>query len=83
MKLLEILPDKKEEYYSLSISILKFKKFSLLQTWVDYTDDDQSSPYFQFSMGYGRLVSMLIALGKVSFSFDLLGRNWSTVAIEE
>lgn len=83
MKLIEILPNKKEKYYSLAISVLKFEKFSFLQTWADYTKDDQSSPYFQFSMGYGRLVSVLIALGRASFSFDLFGRNWSRVTIEE
>lgn len=83
MKLLEIKDDEKEGYYELSASVLKFKKYSFLQVWVDYTDNDPSSPYFQLSMGYGRLLSILIVLWKFSWSFDLCGRNWSRITDEE
>ena len=83
MKLLEIKDDEKEGYYELSASVLKFKKYSFLQVWVDYTENDPSYPYLQLSMGYGRLLSILIVLWKVSLSWDLCGRNWSRVVTEE
>lgn len=83
MKLLEIKDNEKEGYYELSASVLKFRKFSFIQVFVDYTDNDSSGLYFQLSLGYGRLLSILIVLWKFSWSFDLCGRNWSRVTDEE
>ena len=37
--------------------------------WIDW-------PYFQLSMGYGRLLSVLLSVGKLGFTFDIAGRNW-------
>jgi hypothetical protein len=64
----------KEYYFSLFIG----KRYSLLQLAFDYGEYGKwiEWPYFQMSMGYGRLLSVLFSIGRVGFTFDIAGRNW-------
>jgi hypothetical protein len=52
---------------------------ALLQVAFDIGEYDNwiEWPYLQISMGYGRLFSFLFSLGKLGFTFDIAGRNWS------
>ena len=77
MKLIQfgIREDYGKEYY---MTIFTTKKYSLFQvsfdvgeygSWVDW-------PYLQISMGYGKLFSLLLTIGKLGFIFDIAGCNW-------
>ena len=77
MKLIQfgIREDYGKEYY---MTIFTTKKYSLFQvsfdvgeygSWIDW-------PYLQISMGYGRLFSFLLTIGKLGFIFDIAGCNW-------
>jgi len=54
------------------------KRYSLLQFAIDCGEYGNwiEWPYFQMSMGYGRLLSVLFSIGRVGFTFDIAGRNW-------
>ena len=63
------------EYY---MSVLTTKKYSLLQMqfdigeyggWIEW-------PYLQITMGFGKLFSFMLSVGRLGFAFDLCGRNW-------
>lgn len=64
----------KEFYFSVFVG----ESYSLLQVEVDFGEYAKwiELPYLQISMGYGRLFSFLLTLGKIGLSFDILGRNW-------
>lgn len=64
----------KEWYLALFLT----ERYSLLQVAIDYGEYGKwiEFPYFQMSMGYGRLLSVLFSIGRVGFSFDIAGRNW-------
>ena len=64
-----------KEYY---MTLCTGKHYSLLQIAFDYGEYGGwiEWPYFQMSMGYGRLLSVLFSIGRVGFTFDLCGRNW-------
>ena len=77
MKLIQfgVRSDYGKEYY---MTLCTGKHYSLLQLafdigeyggWIEW-------PYFQMSMGYGRLLSVLFSIGRVGFTFDIAGRNW-------
>ena len=77
MKLIRfgVRSDYGKEYY---MTLCTGKRYSLLQIafdigeyggWIEW-------PYFQMSMGYGRLLSVLFSIGRVGFTFDIAGRNW-------
>ena len=63
------------EYY---VTLCTGKRYSLLQFAFDIGEYDKwiDWPYFQLSMGYGRLLSVLLSVGKLGFTFDIAGRNW-------
>ena len=78
MKLIQfgILEDFGKEYY---MKILTTKKYTLLQAsfgvgeygeWIEF-------PCLQITMGYDKLFSFLLSIGKLGFTFDISGRNWS------
>jgi len=77
MKLIQfgVRDDYGKEYY---MTLLTTKRYSLLQVAFDIGEYDKwiDWPYLQISMGYGRLLSVLFSVGKLGFSFDLVGRNW-------
>lgn len=60
------------------MTLLTTKRYSLLQVAIDYGEYGGwiECPYFQMSMGYGRLLSVLFSIGRVGFTFDIAGRNW-------
>ena len=60
------------------LTLLIGKRYSLLQFAIDYGEYGNwiEWPYFQMSMGYGRLLSVLFSIGRVGFTFDVAGRNW-------
>ena len=64
----------KEWYFTL----LTTRYYSLLQVAIDYGEYGSwiELPYLQISMGYGKLFSFLFSIGRVGFTFDILGRNW-------
>lgn len=64
-----------KEYY---MTFLTTKRYSLLQVEFDIGEYDNwlEWPYLQINMGYGRLFSFLLTLGKLGFTFDIAGRNW-------
>ena len=64
----------KEFYFVLCAT----KRYALLQVAFDYGEYGKwiEWPYLQISSGYGRLFSFLFSVGRVGFSFDILGRNW-------
>ena len=77
MKLIQfgVRSDYGKEYY---MTLCTGKHYSLLQIafdigeyggWIEW-------PYFQMSIGYGRLLSVLFSIGRVGFTFDIAGRNW-------
>lgn len=60
------------------MTILTTKKYTLLQVsfeigeygnWIEF-------PYLHITMGYGKLFSFLLSIGKLGFTFDIAGRNW-------
>lgn len=59
-------------------TLLTGRRYSLLQFAIDYGEYGNwiEFPYFQMSMGYGRLLSVLFSIGRVGFTFDIAGRNW-------
>ena len=63
------------EYY---MTLCTGKRYSLLQIAFDYGEYGGwiEWPYLQISMGYGRLFSFLLSIGKLGFTFDIAGRNW-------
>ena len=63
------------EYY---MTLCTGRRYSLLQLAFDYGEYGKwiEFPYFQMSMGYGRLLSVLLSIGRVGFTFDIAGRNW-------
>jgi hypothetical protein len=77
MKLFQcgVRDDYGKEWY---ITVLTGKRYSLLQAAIDYGEYGGwiELPYFQMSMGYGRLLSVLFSIGRVGFTFDIAGRNW-------
>ena len=77
MKLIQfgVRSDYGKEYY---MTLCTGKRYSLLQLAFDYGEYGNwiELPYFQMSMGYGRLLSVLFSIGRVGFTFDLCGRNW-------
>ena len=64
-----------KEYY---MTLCTGRHYSLLQLAFDYGEYGKwiELPYFQMSMGYGRLLSVLFSIGRVGFTFDIAGRNW-------
>lgn len=59
----------------IKLTFLRIRNYSLLQlsfSWGDYS----TLPYIQISMGYGRLLDVLLIVGKFGFEMDLLGRSW-------
>ena len=64
-----------KEYY---LTLFTTKRYSLLQAAIDYGEYGNwiEWPYLQISMGYGKLFSCLFSIGRVGFTFDILGRNW-------
>ena len=64
-----------KEWY---MTLLTGRRYSLLQLAFDYGEYGKwiEFPYFQMSMGYGRLLSVLLSIGRVGFTFDIAGRNW-------
>lgn len=64
-----------KDYY---FTFLKGKKYSLLQVSFDIGEYSKWTelPYFQFSSGNGRLISILFTISKFGISFDIFGRNW-------
>jgi hypothetical protein len=56
-------------------SILRGKKFSLLQVTIGW-DDYASFPYIQASSGNNSLLNVLFYAYRFSLSFELIGRNW-------
>jgi hypothetical protein len=60
------------------LSLFLTEKYSLLQvafdigeygSWIEF-------PYLQITMGYGKLFSFLFTLGRLGFTFDIVGINW-------
>lgn len=80
MKSFEIIQFKVREYYGKEfyLSLFVGESYSLLQVEVDFGEYGKwiELPYLQISMGYGRLFSFLLTIGKIGLSFDILGRNW-------
>jgi hypothetical protein len=64
-----------KEFY---FTFLSTKNYSLLQVAFDIGEYDKwiEWPYLQITMGYGRLFSFLLSVGKLGFTFDIAGRNW-------
>jgi hypothetical protein len=64
-----------KEYY---LTLFFTERYSFLQVAIDYGEYGNwiECPYFQMSMGYGRLLSVLFSIGRVGFTFDIAGRNW-------
>jgi len=60
------------------MTILTTKKYSLLQVAFDVGEYGNwiEFPYLQISMGYGKLFSFLLSIGKLGITFDIAGRNW-------
>ena len=61
-----------------NLTLFFTERYSLLQvsfdvgeygSWIEF-------PYLQISMGYGKLFSFLFTLGRLGFTFDIVGRNW-------
>jgi hypothetical protein len=77
MKLIQfgVRSDYGKEYY---MTLLTTKRYSLLQVEFDIGEYDSwlECPYLQINMGYGRLFSFLLTLGKLGFTFDIAARNW-------
>ena len=77
MKLIQFVvrDDYGKEYY---MTLCTGRHYSLLQLAFDYGEYGKwiEWPYFQMSMGYGRLLSVLFSIGRVGFTFDIAGRNW-------
>ncbi len=57
------------------VQILNIKRWSLLQVSVSW-NDYASSPYFQLSMGSGKLLGIIFWAYKFGFDIDVLSRNW-------
>ena len=64
-----------KEYY---MTLCTGRHYSLLQLAFDCGEYGKwiEWPYFQMSMGYGRLLSVLFSIGRLGFTFDIAGRNW-------
>ena len=61
-----------------TLKLLTTKRYSLLQMQFDI-DEYRGSfewPYLQISMGFGKLFSFMLTVGRLGFAFDLCGRNW-------
>jgi hypothetical protein len=60
------------------LTLLTTKRYSLFQIAFDYGEYGGwiEWPYLQISMGYGKLFSFLLSIGKLGFTFDICGRNW-------
>lgn len=71
----KVREDYGKEFY---LSLFVGESYSLLQVEVDFGEYGKwvELPYLQISMGYGRLFSFLLTIGKIGLSFDILGRNW-------
>lgn len=65
----------KELYLALFLT----EEYSLLQVSFDIGDYSRWTelPYFNLSMGQGRLLSVLFTFSKFGISFDFLGRTWN------
>ena len=61
-----------------TLKLLTTKRYSLLQMQFDIGEYRGSFewPYLQISMGFGKLFSFMLTVGRLSFAFDLCGRNW-------
>ncbi len=64
-----------KEFY---LALFLTEKYSLLQIAFDIGEYGKwiEPPYIQISMGYGKLFSFLLSVGKLGFSADFCGRNW-------
>ena len=60
------------------LTLLTTKRYSLLQVSFDVGEYSKWTelPYFQMSLGNGRLLSVLFTISKFGLSVDLFGRNW-------
>jgi hypothetical protein len=57
------------------LTVLQFKRWSLIQTSVSWSDD-ACSPMMQFTIGCNGLLSFWVYGHKFSFCFDLITLNW-------
>jgi hypothetical protein len=77
MKLIQfgVRNDYGQEYYA---AFLVSRRYSLLQIAFDIGEYCKllEWPYLSISMGYGRLFSFTVSIGRLGFSFDIFGRNW-------
>lgn len=77
MKLIQfgVRSDYGREYY---MTLCTGRRYSLLQLAFDYGEYGNwiELPYFQMSIGYGKLLSVLFSIGRVGFTADFCGRNW-------
>ena len=70
-----IVEDYGKDFY---LSLFLTEQYSFLQVSFSVGEygDWLEWPYLQISMGYGKLFSFLLCVGKLGFTFDICGRNW-------
>jgi hypothetical protein len=61
----------------LTITLLKTKKYSLLQFSIGWSDYSSGWPYLQICMGNNRLFDVLFYWMKFSVSIELFGITWN------
>jgi hypothetical protein len=67
----------------LVITLLKTKKYSLIQLSFGWSDYSSGWPYLQISMGNHRLLDILFYWMKFSFCVEIFGTTWNRYYIND